>query len=155
MSNYANEQLLTTRFALSHIYTNMTFGLFTDIASKALGNIFTNMSLHPESTHHRAFVIRSMSGTLHPVLTGSGHPIRRDRNPNNLPVHFGMGCLSNPILFRHASNLWVDEYNLSCKGNHIKSCAYNPLSPKRSITISTECDSPLRGIIAFHAPTIY
>ena len=35
----------------------------------------------------------------------SDHPIRRDRNPNKLPLHFGMGCLSNPILFRHASSL--------------------------------------------------
>ena len=119
------------QFALGHIYTNMTFGLFTNIASTALGNIFTDMSPHPVSAPHRTrihifirlrsrvlfirlspglpssgpcrvSIIRSLPGTLH---TGSGHPIRRDRNPNNLPLHFGMGCLSSPILFRHASSL--------------------------------------------------
>ena len=63
------------QFALGHIYTNMTFGLFTNIASTALGNIFTNMSPHPVSTSHRARIfirfrnrvlfIRSLPGILH------------------------------------------------------------------------------------------
>ena len=30
-----------------------------------------NMSLHPVSTPHRAYIIRLLPGTCHPVLTGS------------------------------------------------------------------------------------
>ena len=45
----------------------MTFGLFTNIVTTALGNIFTNMSPHPESTPHRARLrnfIRTVPGTF-------------------------------------------------------------------------------------------
>ena len=58
------------RFALSHIYTNMTFGLFSNIASMALWNILTNMSHHPVSTPHRACIIRRLSGLYHPAPAG-------------------------------------------------------------------------------------
>ena len=37
---------------------------------------------------------------------GLRHPIRRDRDPNKLPLHSGMGCLVSPICFRHASSLF-------------------------------------------------
>ena len=37
MANTQNEQHTTQKFALGHIYTDMTFGLFTNIASRALG----------------------------------------------------------------------------------------------------------------------
>ena len=48
----------------------MTFGVFTNIASTALRNIFTNMSPHPVSTPHRVSVIRISPGTLHPDHAG-------------------------------------------------------------------------------------
>ena len=64
------------RFSLSHIYTNMTFGLFTIITSTTLKNIFTNMSLHPVSTPHRACIIRHLPSLHLLVLAGYTYLLR-------------------------------------------------------------------------------
>ena len=45
---------------------------------------------------HRFLFIQPLPGNL---------PIRRDCNPNNLPLHSNMGCLVNPIRLQHASSL--------------------------------------------------
>ena len=108
LSSLLQQLEVANKFALGHIYTDMTFGLFTNIASTALGNIFTNMSPHPVSTLHRARIVIRLrsractirlhagysssgslrdcrprsSGSVRVYLAGSGHPIRRDRTPN-------------------------------------------------------------------------
>ena len=70
--------------ALSHIYTYMTFGLFTHVSpSNRSGRIGTGSS----------------------VIRFSLTSIRRDLFPNKLPLHSGMGCRCNPICFRHAPSL--------------------------------------------------
>ena len=76
------------KVSLSHIYTNMTFGLFSHIAPGG--------SLE----HIHIFVPSSRSGRLPPGLQSSGsRPIRRDLFPNKLPLHSGMGCHASPIRF--------------------------------------------------------
>ena len=53
------------KVALSHIYTNMNFGLFTYVAPRALWNIFTYLFLSAgRGGYHRAF--------NHPVLLTFG-----------------------------------------------------------------------------------
>ena len=52
---------------------------------------FTNMSLHPVCTSHRACTIR------------------RDLFPNKLPLHSGMGCLVNPIRLWYRSSFLADN----------------------------------------------
>ena len=163
-----NSIIIAIESTLGHIYTNMTFGLFTNIApvgslehiyiyvpssderfSPGLQHlVLTGCSLlgtrHPVITgssvvgystsgSHRVFLAGYSSsgshrvfrcpvlhirfspglplpGTPHPVLTRSSdagplYPIRRDQDPNKLPLHSGMGCLVNPIRFWHASSL--------------------------------------------------
>ena len=70
--------------ALSHIYTYMTFGLFTYLSpSNRSGRIETGSS----------------------VFWFSLTSIRRDLFPNKVPLQSGMGCRTSPIRFRHASSL--------------------------------------------------
>ena len=57
-------------FALGHIYTHMTFGLFTNIASRARGkHIYKYVPASGEYSH-RVSVIRPMPGTPRPVCAG-------------------------------------------------------------------------------------
>ena len=83
-------------FALSHIYTHMTFGLFTHMAPRgSLGHIYI-------------WVPSNRSSGLPPGLRSSGSPwlpIRRDLFPNKLLLHSGMACSTSLIRFRHASCL--------------------------------------------------
>jgi hypothetical protein len=77
-------------FALSHIYTNMTFRLFTNIAPNGLStNIFTNMSLHPVRGSHRAFVIQFSPGLHHPALVGLVHPVLTGSSLSGTRIPFG------------------------------------------------------------------
>ena len=90
------------KFSLSHIYTNMTFGLFTNIAPVSSKDIYLHICpfhwricpFHWRRGSHRACNIRFFS-----------FPIRRESFPNKLPLHSGMGCRTSPIRFRHASSL--------------------------------------------------
>ena len=81
----------TKVIALSHIYSYMNLGLFTNIASMGLFKTYLQICL----------LFRFSPGPLY----SSPDPIRRDRFPNNLPLHSGMGCLVSLIRFRHASSL--------------------------------------------------
>ena len=63
-------------FALGHIYTNVTLGLFTNIAPLgSLKHIHISVPLFAEMfspvLHHSVFTGSSLSGTHHPVLTRS------------------------------------------------------------------------------------
>ena len=75
LQQYDDYNLITYKvIALSHIYTYMNLGLFTNIASIGLLKTYLQICL------------------LHSVLTGSSmsgsqDPIRRDRNPNNIELH--------------------------------------------------------------------
>ena len=94
--NYKSVQQPQTIFALSHIYTHMTFGLFTHMA--------------PRGSLERIHVCVP-SNRLREVTTGPlvirffSRPIRRDLFPNQLPLHSGMGCRVSLIRCRHASSL--------------------------------------------------
>ena len=67
----------TNKISLGHIYTNMTFGLFTNVAP--VGSMETYLHIcpfHPRRGSYRACTIRFFS-----------LPIRRDLFPNKIVIH--------------------------------------------------------------------
>ena len=69
-------------FAQSHMYTHMTFGLFTHMAPRG-----------PQSV---GLIITSLRSSDSPKL-----PIRRDLFPNKLALHSGMGCRVSQYFGQH------------------------------------------------------